>query len=100
MYFPNDSKFLGQFVDGMIKGYGEYFEKGKLKCKGMWKDGKLMLEKKEEDGSYNYEEEIIDWGKAEEVFEKNGTGITIYLEMLTMNKPSKLEEDQKFKLML
>jgi len=26
----------------MIKGYGEYYEKGELKSKGLWRNGKLI----------------------------------------------------------
>lgn len=75
LYFPNDTKFFGQFVDGMIKGYGEFYEKGKLKCKGLWKNGKLMQEKKEDDWSYNFEEENVNWELIEELFQSRQVGM-------------------------
>lgn len=68
LYFPNDTKFFGQFADGAIMGYGEYYEKGVLKSKGFWKNGRLIQEKREEDGVYNYEEESVNWEFMENLF--------------------------------
>jgi hypothetical protein len=52
LYFPNDTKFHGQFVDDQIKGYGEYYEKGKIKYKGIWLNGTLVQPMKLDEEAY------------------------------------------------